>query len=132
MQQRWANSSFSNGTTLQELAIREPSNDTTVGLSVVSRLELIRLPSGCREMSPCDVQPVLVAYDPSNRVIDKLGSNDAPWQIEATIAGQSNITLVGNIANYSNGQSQFKTFGISGLGTFGFRFRFLTPSGVSG
>ena len=131
MQERWRNHSATNGSAPSTLMIQEPFNNTNVPLLVISRVVLVTPPSSCRQHSPCDVQPVLVAYDDSGNVIDKLGSNDQPWQVEASIVGGSGAQVVGGIANYSDGQTQYTRFGVTALGTYAFEFRFVTPYGVS-
>lgn len=89
------------------------------------------VPSGCREQSPCDIQPKLVAYDEYRHVIDKLGSNDQPWQIIASIVEDSNIILIGAIANYSNEQTQYSSFGLSDIGNCQVQFTFIQPNNVT-
>ena len=119
------------GVTPQSLSVQEPQNQTTVTLGVVSRLVLVTPPSSCRLNSPCDVQPVLVAYDTLGNVINKLGSNNQPWQVVATVISPVGVIPIGAIANYTNGQTQYTSFGLPVLGSVQVEFRFLTPSGVS-
>jgi len=102
-----------------------------VELSVIDRLALVTPPSSCRQQSACDVQPVLVAYDSSGNVINKLGSNDQPWQITATVISPAGVGVVGGIANYSNGQSQYSAFGVTSTGTVQVQFSLVSPSGVA-
>ena len=45
--------------------------------------------------------------------------------------GQSNASLIGAIANYTNGQSQYTLFGLPSMGTYQIQFSFLLPLGVS-
>lgn len=131
LHERWRNHVDTNGTAPLSLTIQEPRNDTTVELGIINRLALIIPPSSCRERSPCDVQPILVAYDAMGNTIDKLGSNDQPWQIVASVVGQPNVGVIGAIANYSQGQSQYRTFGVTQLGSYQIEFRFLTPNGLT-
>ena len=131
LQAAWASHPLCNGTSPTSLGVQEPGNQSTVFLSVISRVALSTPPSSCRLQSACDVQPVLVAYDSSGNVIDKLGSNDQPWQIVASIVGQSSINVIGAIANYSNGQSQYTTFGLTAMGSYQVQFTFITPYNVS-
>lgn len=112
------------------MSCQEPGNYTTVQLNIISRLVLEIPPATCPMLSPCETQPVLKAYDSTGNVIQKLGSDDQPWQIAATILGSSGATVSGGIANYVNGQSQFTTFGISATGSYQIQFSFLTPYGV--
>lgn len=116
--------------TVLSLSIQEPQNQTTVALSVIERLELKFPPSSCRLQSPCDVQPVLVAYDPSGNIIDKLGSNDQPWQVVGTVISPSGVTAFGAIANYTNGQTQYTSFGLTSTGSVQVKFSFVSPYGV--
>ncbi|CAF3637436.1 unnamed protein product [Rotaria sp. Silwood1] len=131
LQAAWAADPVLNVTSIISLGVQEPQNQTTVLLSLINRLVLEVSPSGCRDRSPCDVQPKLVAYDSSGNVIDKLGSNDQPWQVIASVIGSSSVGVVSAIANYSSGQTQFTNFGITGTGSYQVTFAFLTPRGVS-
>ncbi len=99
-------------------------------MSIIDHIVLVTPPSSCREQSPCDIQPVLVAYDAEGNVIDKLGSNDQPWQVFASVVDDSNITLIGAIANYSNGQTQFISFGLPNIGEYQVQFAFIQPNNV--
>ena len=130
LQQRWRNHNESGGFAPLSLTVQEPLNQTSVELKVIDRVALTFPPSSCREQSPCDVQPVLVAYDALGDVIQKLGSNDQPWQVIGSVIGQPNITI-GSTTNYTSGQTQFNQFGVSQLGSYQFEFRFVSPSGVS-
>jgi hypothetical protein len=112
------------------LSVQEPNNQTTVALSVIDRLVLITPPSSCRLQSPCDVQPVLVAYDGSGNVIDKLGSNDQPWQVVATVISPAGVSVIGAIANYSQRQTQYTAFGLTSTGSVIVQFSFISPYGV--
>lgn len=131
LQERWRNNSDTNGLVPVSMTVQEPLNQTTVELKIIDRVALTIPPSSCREQSPCDVQPVLVAYDALGNAIQKLGSNDQPWQVVGSVVGQPNITVLGSIANYTNGQTQYTQFGISTLGSYQFEFRFISPTGVS-
>ncbi|CAF3605269.1 unnamed protein product [Rotaria socialis] len=77
--------------------------------------------------SACHVQPVLVAYDTSGNIIEKLGSNDQPWPVVASILGSSNASVHGVIANYSDEQTQFSTFGATATDSYQIRFAFILP-----
>ncbi|CAF0819146.1 unnamed protein product [Rotaria sp. Silwood1] len=131
LQTAWANDPDLNVTSLISLSVQEPGNQTTVSLSTIDRLELTVSPSSCRCQSRCDFQPVLVAYDASGNVIEKLGSNDQPWQVVAMVVGSTGVGVIGAVANYSNGQTQFSSFGVNATGTYRFEFAFITPRGVS-
>ena len=131
LQAKWANHSATNGSSPTNLDVQEPGNQTSVSLSIISRLELVTPPSSCRLQSACDIQPVLVAYDNNNNIIDKLGSNDQPWQVVASVVGQPSVNVIGAIANYSNGQSQYSTFGVTATGSYKIQFTFITPYNVS-
>ena len=128
---RWGTLSTSGGTVPISLNVQEPLNQTGVPLGIISRVALITSPGSCREQSACDAQPVLVAYDASGNVIQKLGSNDQPWQVVASVVGQPSIALLGAIANYSNGQTQYTTFSVTVQGSYQIAFRFISPNGVS-
>lgn len=128
---QWAALNDSGGVVPVSLNVQEPLNQTSVPLSIISRVVLLTPPSSCREQSACDVQPVLVAYDAFGQVIQKLGSNDQPWQVVASVVGQPNVALVGAIANYSDGRTQYSAFGITVQGSYQIAFRFLAPNGVS-
>jgi len=131
LQERWRNNNDTNGLVPVSMTVQEPLNQTSVELRIIDRVALIVPPSSCREQSPCDVQPVLVAYDALGNVIQKLGSNDQPWQVVGSVVGQPNITVLGSIANYTDGQTRYTRFGISTLGSYQFEFRFISPTGVS-
>lgn len=131
LQQTWSEHPSTGNTTLIDLNIQEPYNQTSVSLSIIDHIELVTYPSACREQSPCGIQPKLIAYDQYGHIIDKLGSNDQPWQVIATIVGDSNITLVNPIANYSNGQTQYTLFGLSDIGNCQVRFSFIQPNNVT-
>lgn len=124
---------FQSSTTIlpQSLTVQEPQNQTTVTLGVIDRLVLVTPPSSCRLQSACDVQPVLVAYDTSGNVMNKLGSNDQPWLVTATVISPTGVTAIGAIANYTNGQTQYTSFGLPVLGPVQVRFQFITPTGLS-
>lgn len=132
LQTVWLASSATGNTAPVSLSVQEPLNQTTVTLSVIASIGLVVRPELCREQSPCTIQPILVAYDSNGNVIQKLGSNNQPWQIVASIVGQSNVTVLGAIANYSNGQTQYTTFGFSSLGNYQIQFSFISPNGVNG
>ena len=112
------------------LSVQEPGNQTTVALSVINRLVLVTPASSCRLQSPCDVQPVLVAYDANGNVINKLGSNDQPWQVVASVISPPGVFVIGGIANYSQGQTQFTDFGLTATGPVQVQYSFISPSGV--
>ena len=120
-----------NETTPTSLTVQEPREQSNVQLRVISRIALLASPSSCRERSVCDVQPVLVAYDPHGNVIEKLGSNDQPWQVVASVLNGPNVQLIGAIGNYTEGQSRFRSFGVTTVGSYQFEFRFIPPSNVS-
>lgn len=131
LQTTWLASSATGNTAPVSLGVQEPLNQTTVALSVIDHIALVVPPELCREQSPCAIQPVIVAYDSNGAVIQKLGTINQPWQIVASIVGQSNVTVLNPIANYSNGQTQYTTFGFSNLGTYQVLFTFIAPNGVS-
>jgi hypothetical protein len=112
------------------LSVQEPGNQTTVALNTINRLVLITPPSSCRLQSPCDVQPVLIAYDANGNVINKLGSNDQPWQVVATVISPIGVNVIGAIANYSQGQTQYTSFGVTSTGSVQVQFSFISPYGV--
>ncbi|CAF4249716.1 unnamed protein product, partial [Rotaria sp. Silwood2] len=131
LHQAWAENPFTGNTTPIDLSIQEPFNQSSISLSIIHRIELVTLPSSCREQSPCGTQPKLVAYDEDGNVIEKLGSNDQPWQVTASVIGDSNITLIGAIANYSNGQTQYTSCGLSATGNYQVQFAFIQPNNVT-
>ncbi len=131
LQTDWLNYPALGNTPPSGLSIQEPLNETTVPLSIIDRIEIVSLPSSCREQSPCSIQPVLVAYDSSGNVIQKLGSISQPWQIKVTVVGSSNVPLIGAIANYTNGQTQFTSFGFPSMGTYQIQFSLVLPNGLS-
>ncbi|CAF4302405.1 unnamed protein product [Rotaria socialis] len=107
LQVLWGILNITNGIITSNLTVQEPFQDFQVNLSVIAQLVLVTPPSDCRQQSPCTIQPVLIAYDVQGNVIQKLGSNDQPWQVQATLVYQPNVVLSGGIANYTNGQTQF-------------------------
>ncbi|CAF1015901.1 unnamed protein product [Rotaria sp. Silwood1] len=127
----WAENPFTGNTTPTDLSIQEPFNQSSISLSIIHRIELVTPPSSCREQSPCAIQPKLIAYDEDGNVIEKLGSNDQPWQVMASVVDDSNITLIGAIANYSNGQTQYTSFGLSATGHYQVQFAFIQPNNVT-
>jgi len=130
IQPAWAN--LAGGVLPISLNVQEPGNQTAVTLAVISRVALIVPPSDCRVQSACTNQPVLVAYDASGNVIFKLGSNDYPWQVIASVVGApSGVGCIGNIANYTGGAASFASLGITATGTYQIQFNFVTPNGVS-
>lgn len=131
LHQAWATNPSTGNTTPIDFNIQEPFNQTSVSLSIIYRIELVTPPSSCREQSPCDVQPKLVAYDENGNVIDKLGSNEQPWQVIGSIVGDSNVTIVGAVTTYSNGQTQYTSFGLSSTGNYQVEFAFIQPNNVS-
>ena len=131
LQVGWRNLYLTNGSSPSNLSTQEPYDDFQVDLSVINQLVLVIPPSDCRQQSPCTIQPVLVAYDAQGNVIQKLGSNDRPWQVQGSIVNQSNIVLAGGIANYSNGQTQYTLFSLPDNGTWQVQFTILLPDGVN-
>jgi hypothetical protein len=123
--------SLTNGTIPVTFSVQEPFNHSNVALSAIERFVLVTAPSGCREQSPCDTQPVLVAYDSENNVILKLGSNERPWQVRATIVGQVGQEPVNAVADYINGQTRYQGFGLPQTGNYRVQFTFIQPDGVS-
>jgi hypothetical protein len=127
----WRTLRVTNDSAPEHLIIQEPFSYVSYNLSVINRTVLTIPPSQCREQSPCTIQPVLVAYDSAGNVIKKLGSDERPWQIKATIVNQTEIELPGSTANYSNGQTQFSLFALPTIGSFEVRFTFISPDGVN-
>lgn len=127
----WAEANVTDGFVPSNISVQEPYQNEAYSISIVHRLQLLNSPSGCRENSPCAVQPVLIAYDRDGYVIQRLGSLERPWQIQATLMNQSNITIYGAIANYTNGQSQFNMLGLSSTGYYQLKFNFIQPDGTS-
>lgn len=119
------------GSSSLTLSVQEPENQTTVDLSVIDRLVLVTPPSSCRLQSACDIQPVLVAYDTSGNIIQKLGSNDQPWQVVATVISPVGVQVIGAIANYTNGKTQYTLFGLTSTGSVQVNFSFISPYGVA-
>ncbi|CAF3036602.1 unnamed protein product, partial [Rotaria sp. Silwood2] len=113
------------------LNAQEPFDNTLSPLGIINRTVLLMPPANCREQSPCTIQPVIVAYDSAGNVIQKLGTNDQPWQVQGTVIGQSTQILYGGIANYSNGQAQFNSFSLPSIGSYQIQFTFLLPNGVN-
>ena len=131
LQVKWEEANITNGVVPKEMSVQEPFDYSTVELNVIDRIELQVSPDQCREQSPCAVQPVLVAFDANNTVIQKLGSNDRPWQVRATVVNQTNVRIVGAVANYSDGQTQYTLFSLPQRGSYQIRFSFISPDGVS-
>jgi hypothetical protein len=131
LQTIWAASAVTGYTAPLALSVQEPLSQTTVPLSVIASIALVTPPASCREQSPCTTQPILVAYDSNGNVIQKLGSINNPWQITASVVGQPNVALVGANASYSNGQTQYTSFGLPDMGTYQVQFSFIQPDGVS-
>ncbi|CAF3398838.1 unnamed protein product, partial [Rotaria sp. Silwood2] len=80
LQVAWRNLNITNGTVPSLLVAQEPFDNIADNLSIINRLLLVRPPSDCRQQSPCTFQPILIAYDIQGNVIQKLGSNEQPWQ----------------------------------------------------
>lgn len=131
LQNSWVALNISGNTAPISSFVQEPLDQSWSNLSIINRTELRVAPDGCRQQSPCTIQPVLVAYDAQGNVIDKLGSIEKPWQVSATLVNRPNLVLPGSIANYSNGQAQFSTFAVPDLGSYEIQFTFLRPDGVS-
>ncbi|CAF3595884.1 unnamed protein product [Rotaria sordida] len=131
LQIAWANLNIAGGNSPSNLSTQEPYDDFQVELSVIRQLLLITPPSNCRQQSPCTIQPVLVAYDVQGNVIQKLGSNDRPWQVKASLVNQPNVMLPGNIANYTNGQTQYSLLTLPDNGTYEVQFTMILPDGVN-
>jgi hypothetical protein len=120
-----------NGVTPDSCSIREPGNSSTVTLAVIAQLVLVIPPASCRVQSACSQQPKLVAYDSTGAIITKLGSDEFPWQVQATVIGSSGVGCIGSIANYTNGAAQFTSFGLTAIGSYQVQFSFLVPNGCS-
>ncbi|UJR08495.1 hypothetical protein I4U23_012761 [Adineta vaga] len=127
----WKNRDFTGGVVPLYLTVQEPFNVSNVSLSIINRTELRIAPDDCREQSPCAIQPVLVAYDAEGNIIEKLGSIERPWQVKASIVNRPNLVLMGNVANYSDGQTQFRFLGLPSMGSFEILFTFVRPDGVT-
>ena len=128
----WGNMNISNGILPTNLSAKEPFDDYEVELSVIAELVLITPPSDCRQQSPCTIQPILIAYDAQGNIIQKLGSNDRPWQVKATLVNQPNVNLGGSVANYTTGQTQYSLLSLPDNGTCQVQFSFIEPDGVNG
>ena len=113
------------------LNIQESFNASSMSLNIIYRIELVTLPSSCCERSPCGVQPNLITYGKDGNVIEKLGSNDQPSQIMTSVVNDSNVRLIGAIANYSDGQTQYTSVGVSATGNYQIQFAFIQPNNVS-
>ncbi|CAF1656840.1 unnamed protein product, partial [Adineta ricciae] len=127
--QNWKNYNITGDIVPTSLNVQEPLNDSNINLRIINRTKLWTVPDQCRQQSPCTIQPIIIAYDSDGNVIEKLGSNDHPWQVKATIVNQPNVTLPGAIANYTNGQTQYTLFGLPNIGTFEVQFAFIKPDG---
>ena len=127
----WRRLNISGETIPISSSVQEPLDQSWTNLSIINRTELRVAPSGCRQQSPCTVQPVLVAFDAQGKIIDKLGSNDKPWQVRAILVNRTNFNPPSFTANYSNGQTQFTSFGLPDVGVYQVQFTFITPDGVS-
>ncbi|CAF4744424.1 unnamed protein product, partial [Rotaria socialis] len=132
LQVLWGILNITNGIITSNLTVQEPFQDFQVNLSVIAQLVLVTPPSDCRQQSPCTIQPVLIAYDVQGNVIQKLGSNGQPWQVQATLVHQPNVVLSGGIANYTNGQTQFTQLSLPDNGTQPVQFTMMVPYGVNG
>ncbi|CAF3294066.1 unnamed protein product [Rotaria sp. Silwood2] len=131
LQIAWFNLNLTNSMSPSSLRSQEPFDDFESELSVISRLVLVTPPSDCRQQSPCTIQPVLIAYDAQGNVIQKLGSNDRPWQVQASLVSRPTLRLMGDIANYTNGQTQFTLLALPDNGTEQVQFALLIPDGVN-
>ncbi|CAF3773857.1 unnamed protein product [Rotaria sp. Silwood1] len=131
LQVAWRNLNVTNGSFPSVLSTQEPFDNSSVELSIINRLLLVLPPRDCRQQSPCTFQPVLVAYDVAGNVIQKLGSNERPWQVKATVVGRPNLILPGGTANYSDGQTQYILFGLPDIGTQQVQFTLIQPDGVN-
>lgn len=127
----WMSLNITNGAFPTNLTSQEPYDDFQVDLSVVYELVLVTPPSECRQQSPCTIQPILIAYDIQGNVIQKLGSNDQPWQVQASLVIQPNFVLQGGIANYTNGQTQYSLLTLPDNGTHQVQFTVIQPNGVN-
>ncbi len=119
------------GSGITSLGVQQPASQETTTLNKISYIQLVTAPADCRLQSACTIQPVVVAYDSSGAVITTLGSVDQPWQVVASVYGVTGINVIGAIANYANGQSQFTSFGVTATGAYTIQFTFITPSGLS-
>lgn len=131
LQAAWRALNLTGGIAPTSLDAQEPFDNTSTPLGIINRTVLSTQPTNCRQQSPCTVQPVIVAYDAAGNAIQKLGTNDQPWQIQATVIGQYNVTVYGGVANYSNGQAQFQSFSLPDLGSYRVQFTFLQPNGIN-
>ncbi|CAF1252929.1 unnamed protein product [Rotaria magnacalcarata] len=132
LQVLWGILNITDGIIPSNLTAQEPFQDFQVNLSVIAQLVLVTPPSDCRQQSPCTIQPVLIAYDVQGNIIQKLGSNDQPWQVQASLVYQPNVVLSGGIANYTNGQTQFTQLSLPDNGTQPVQFTMMLPYGVNG
>ena len=131
LQVAWINLNFTGGISPTNMTTKEPFEDVEVGLSVIHQLVLVTPPSSCRQHSPCTIQPVLIAYDKQGNVIQKLGSNDRPWQVKASLVSRPNFVLQGSIADYITGQTQYSLLSLPDNGTHQVEFTVIPPIGVN-
>lgn len=127
----WQQLRVTDNATLSEVNIKEILQESAETLHIIDRIRLLTSPSGCREYSPCTIQPVIVAYDPFNQIIDRLGSAERPWQIKATLVSSSTMNLAGGITDYTNGKAEFTRLSLPHVGSYQLRFSFVPPEAVS-
>lgn len=127
----WRNLNITGDVIPINMSVQEPNTQSWVVLSIINRTRLVVPPTQCRQQSPCTIQPVLVAYDANGTVIQQLGSQDRPWQVKATVLNPPNTTIIGDIANYTDGQTQFILFGLPNTQSYQIQFTFLQPDGVT-
>lgn len=119
------------------LSVQKPdSNGTDAKISKLSKIQVLQNADKCRELSPCEIQPILVALDENGEQVMNIGSDEQPWTLVATIVNSSNPTLTivyQTEANLDNeGFIKFTNLGVSDVaGSFRIKYEFKTPIGVN-
>lgn len=127
----WNVSNVTSGYVPTTLRVRESLSEEWTNFSIINRTELRIPPSGCREQSPCEIQPVIIAYDSFDNVIEKLGARDRPWQIKATLINDTTAVLFGDTVDYVDGKAQFTQLTLSDIRSYKIQFTLIRPDGVS-
>ncbi len=66
------------------------SNGTAVAIPSRADIVVVREASGCAAQVPCSTQPILKIVDQNGALITKIGNEDHPWVVVATLSSSTN------------------------------------------
>ncbi|CAF0939901.1 unnamed protein product, partial [Brachionus calyciflorus] len=121
---------------LSSLNVEKPLANSSSEIRKLDQIKVIREASGCREQSPCQVQPIIVLLDDNNQTVTGLESLTNAWTIKATLLSSTNpnaeIIFEKEVSLQNDGFFQFKNLGISEITeTFNIQYELVPPTGMT-